>query len=247
MYEKHIDNYKFAQEYKAFTGGIEWLGMFPRDPPRHKIYAADFFGQQHHMKSKETQFVEMPPWGELPAVKPKARKEDEDIPLKKYRRGSELEVTLTAVSCAPRVFEINNFISHTEADHILMLANRTHELHRSSTGDGGGKSSDHDNTRTSLNTWINRSESPIIDAIYRRVADILQIDEALLRERSPDEHPELGTKSSIGEQIQMVHYDSGQEYTPHHDFGYNKMNDPLQPSRSINILLYLNDVEEGGK
>ena len=247
MYEKHLDNIKFAEEYKAFTGGVEWLGMYPRDPPRHKIYAADYFGQEHHVKTKETQFVEMPPWEELPRIKPKARKEDEDIPLKTYRSSNPtLNVTLKAVSCAPRVFEIKNFISNAEADHILMLANRTHELHHSKTG-GSGRPSDHDGTRTSLNTWVQREESPIIDTIYRRVADVLQIDEALLRRRSPEEHPDLGTKSSIAEQLQMVHYDVGQEYTAHHDFGYNKMSDMHQPSRSINVLLYLNDVEEGGE
>eukprot|EP00804_Cyclotella_cryptica_P001071 CCRYP_008370-RA/>CCRYP_008370-RA protein AED:0.43 eAED:0.43 QI:0/-1/0/1/-1/1/1/0/110 len=45
----------------------------------------------------------------------------------------------------------------------------------------------------------------------------------------------------------MVHYDPGQEYTAHHDFGYNQMSHPNQPSRSINVLLYLNDVEQGGE
>lgn len=135
----------------------------------------------------------------------------------------------------------------TEADHILMLANRTHEMHQSTTGDSGGRPSDHDNTRTSQNTWVAREESPIIDTIYRRVADAVQIDEALLRRRLPEEHPEIKTKGSIAEQLQMVHYSPGEEYTAHHDFGYNKMHLPHQPSRSINMLLYLNDVEEGGE
>lgn len=45
----------------------------------------------------------------------------------------------------------------------------------------------------------------------------------------------------------MVHYEVGQEYTAHHDFGYSQMSDPYEPSRSINVLLYLNDVEEGGE
>ncbi|KAL3799847.1 hypothetical protein ACHAWO_009968 [Cyclotella atomus] len=33
----------------------------------------------------------------------------------------------------------------------------------------------------------------------------------------------------------------------HHDFGYDRMSSVHQPSRSINVLLYLNDVEEGGE
>ena len=214
MYDRHIDNYKFSDEYKSFTSGVEWLGMYGRDPPNHRIYSAEYFGQEHHVRTTETQFVRMPPWDELPRIEPKARVEEDAIPLKEYRSSdAALELALKAVSCAPRVFEIKDFISHTEADHILMLANRTHELHRSTTGSGGGeRPSDHYSTRTSLNTWVKREESPIVDTIYRRVADVLQIDEALLRRRSPEEHPELGTKSSIAEQLQMVHYGEIESY-----------------------------------
>jgi prolyl 4-hydroxylase len=246
LYQKHRANLEFGKAYRNFTGR-EWLAMHPRDPPRHKIWQADYFGQEHHVITKETQFIQQPPWDELPRISSAARKEDEEIALKQYRSPeSTLNITLKAVSCAPPIFEMRNFISHAEADHILMLTNRTHELHRSSTGDSRNPS-EHDNTRTSLNTWVYREETPIIDAIYRRVADVLQMDESLLRRRQPDEHPELGVRGSIAEPLQMVHYDPGQEYTAHHDFGYNQMSDPNQPSRSINVLLYLNDVEEGGE
>ena len=246
MYKKHLENLKFGEEYKEFTG-IEWLSMFPRDAPRHKIWSADFFGQEHHVTTHQTQFIRMPSWDQLPRVNPMLKRDDREVPLKEYRSlEPTLEITLRAVSCAPRIFEMRNFISHVEADHILMLTNRTHNLHRSTTGNSG-RPSDHDSTRTSLNTWIDREESPIIDTIYRRVADVLQMDESLLRRRRPEEHPEIGTKSSIAEPLQMVHYDVGQEYTAHHDFGYDKMIAPYEPSRSINVLLYLNDVEEGGE
>jgi prolyl 4-hydroxylase len=247
FWRKHKYNIEFGEDYKAFTNGVEWLGMYGRDPPRHKIWAADYFGQEHHVTTKETQFIEQPPWDELPSITPAARKEDEEVPLKQYRSPeSTMNITLKAVSCAPRIFEMRNFISHAEADHILMLSNRTHELHRSSTGDSK-QPSEHDNTRTSENTWVYRHETPIIDAAYRRVADVLQVDEALLRQRQNDEWPDFGTKSTIAEPLQLVHYFPGQEYTSHHDFGYDRMSSVHQPSRSINVLLYLNDVEEGGE
>lgn len=211
FYHKHRYNLEFAEEYKAFTGGVEWLGMYGRNPPRHKIWAADYFGQEHHVTTKETQFIEQPPWDELPRASPSERKDNEEVPLKQYRSPeSAFNITLKAVSCAPRIFEIPNFISHTEADHILMLTNRTHELHRSSTGDSK-RPSDHDSTRTSTNTWVYRHETPIIDSIYRRVSDLLQLDEALLRSRRIDEHPEISTKSSIAEPLQMVHYEPGEQ------------------------------------
>jgi len=249
MYSKHLYNLQFMDKYKEFTGN-EWLAFYPRDPPRHKIWPADYFGQEHRVQTSETQFVAMPPWEELRSYEldHQKRKESDEIPLRQYRSPEPtMDITLTAVSCAPRIFEIQNFISHTEADHILMLTNRTHDLRPSTTGDSR-RPSDHDNTRTSLNTWVDREESPIIDAIYRRVADLLEMDEALLRKRTPEEHPELGSiKGSIAEPLQMVHYEVGQEYTAHHDFGYSQMSDPYEPSRSINVLLYLNDVEEGGE
>lgn len=246
IYQRHKENLRFAEEYRNFTG-TEWLAMYPRDAPRHKIWSAEYFGQEHYVRTKETQFIEMPPWDDLHRISPVLRTEDDELPLKKYRSpNATLDITLRTVSCSPRIFELEHFISDVEADHILMLTNRTHELHRSSTGDSSHHS-DHDSTRTSMNTWIYREETAIIDTIYRRVADVLRIDEALLRRRQPDEHPRLGTRSSIAEPLQMVHYDPGEEYTAHHDFGYTHMSAPHQPSRSINMLLYLNDVEEGGE
>jgi hypothetical protein len=48
-----------------------------------------------------------------------------------------------------------------------------------------------------------------IDAIYRRAADLMRIDEALLRHRG-DGSTDLGTEKSLAEQLQLVHYNVGQ-------------------------------------
>lgn len=81
-----------------------------------------------------------------------------------------------------------------------------------------------------------------MDAIIRRGADVLQIDEAMFRHRDPDEINLFYTSSSspITEELQIVHYDVGQEYTAHHDFGFPDST-PNAPSRSINLCFYLND------
>ena len=71
-------------------------------------------------------------------------------------------------------------------------------------------------TRTSLNSWLPRETSPITDAIYRRAADLMRIDEALLRDRAKDEFPEWPTRHTLAESLQLVHYDMGQKYTAHH-------------------------------
>jgi len=80
-----------------------------------------------------------------------------------------------------------------------------------------------------------------VDAIYRRAADLLRMDEALMRFRGDGEYPELGTESSIAESLQLVRYVDGQEYTAHHDFGYSEVDDRLQPNRFATVLFYLNE------
>ena len=100
--------------------------------------------------------------------------------------------------------------------------------------------------KPSLNTWVYREKDAVIDAIYRRAGDVLRIDEALLRNRSPEEHTDIKTKQTMAEALQLVHYDPGQEYTAHHDFGYASINDPDQPARFATLLLYLNEGMQGG-
>jgi prolyl 4-hydroxylase len=149
-----------------------------------------------------------------------ARRLDNNAPrmLQEYRNrdGAFLNMTLKVMSIAPKVYEINNFLSDAEVEHILKLAQGI-DLRLSSTGDSKrGEEVVEENsrrTRTSYNSWVPREKSPIIDSIYRRAADLMRIDEALLRHRSKDERPDVIGQQSMGEQLQLVHYDIGQEYT----------------------------------
>lgn len=153
------------------------------------------------------------------------------------------------VGCsAPRAFEIDNFLSQTEVDHIMYLTTGM-KLHRSTTAGGSDRDASRDSTastRTSLNTWVYREKDTIVDTIYRRAADLLRIDEALLRPRSKDEYPHMKNSKSLAEALQLVHYDVGQEYTAHHDFGYADFSNKAQPARFATLLLYLNEGMEGG-
>jgi prolyl 4-hydroxylase len=81
-----------------------------------------------------------------------------------------------------------------------------------------------------------------MDAILRRGADVLNIDEAMFRPRDAADgmNSYTSNKNPINEDLQIVHYDQGQQYTAHHDFGYPDTR-PNAPSRSINLCLYLND------
>ncbi len=142
-----------------------------------------------------------------------------------------MHLELEVISLAPRAFIINHFLSDYECDEIIRLAQPS--LHHSEVGDvetGNFES----NTRTSRNTWLSRSTTPLTDTLYRRAADLLQIDETHL------------WRNHGAEDIQVVHYTHGQKYDSHHDWGVSG----YPESRYITLLLYLNDmasIDAGGE
>jgi len=226
LYKEHKYNLEFATKYKNFTGGSDWLGMYGMSKPWHPIWRADYLGQEHIVETKETQFLEVPPSllrrnGRPYAVK---RNSTEDVAFPEYRMPQEtMNITIRAVSVEPRAFQLDNFLSQAEVDHVIDIVKR-HSMKRSTTGsmsssdDESVKVSD---VRTSKNTWVARDESPVLDAIYRRAADALRLDESLLRKRSPkepvpkmlqglDEHRQ---RAAVNEDFQIVHYGKTEEYT----------------------------------
>jgi len=243
MYTLQKENLDFAAAYREKTGR-DWLALFRRRGRPYPLWEADYFGQQHIVTTTETHFESFPPDTDLtPVVQSTDYRR-----LQEYRSAApQLNLTLKVLSCEPRVFEIQNFLSSTEVHHILELATGM-KLRRSTTRAGtGATETTSEATRTSRNTWVSRQKSPIIDAIYRRSAHLLQLDEALLRRRNETEFPNLGTKTSIAEDLQLVHYDVSQQYTPHHDFSIPSAQAAGQPSRFATILFYLNDDMKGGE
>lgn len=244
-------NRDFSQKYYEFTGR-EYMTIYPRPKPLHFMWPADFFGQIHWVTSPETQFHTLPSSDRLQPIRlhPLQRAEGNHTRALQEYRGTEeyLNFTIQVKSCAPRVYEIENFLSETEVDYIVHYAQSV-DMKQSSTGNPYEKngSEKKTKTRTSYNTWVSRETNPIFDAIYRRAAHVLRIDEGLFRQRDPSEHTYMRTLSTVAEQLQLVHYDKYQEYTAHHDFGYASVTDRMQPARFATLLLYLNDVEEGGE
>ncbi|KAG7369976.1 2OG-Fe(II) oxygenase superfamily-domain containing protein [Nitzschia inconspicua] len=262
QYDKWRKTLLFNEQYLNFTGRsylANYLDDGPRKAPSHFMWPADYFGQEHWVVTKETHFDRLPPSDDLDPIlitgTKRVLKDGDPRILQEYRVKDEpyMNMTLKVLSVIPRVFEIQNFLSPTEIDHILDLAGGI-ELHESTTGDvGTDRGSDRTKglerktkTRTSKNSWVPREKSPIIDAIYRRAADLTRIDEALLRSRDKDEHPEVPTKRKVCEELQLVHYGPEQEYTAHHDFGHTHIDDNLAGARFATILFYLNEGMEGG-
>lgn len=263
LYDKWRKTLSFHEQYKNFTGR-SYLSNYPRDPPRHFMWPAEYFGQEHWATTRETHFDEslLPTASTFDPIlvrSPKERilKESDPLPLAEYRdpkEGDMLNMTLKVISCSPRVLEIPNFLSPAEVRHVLELAQGM-DLSESTTGDvglgskSGGKpdESNRVKTRTSFNAWVPRERTPVVDAIYRRSADLLRMDEALLRHRDKSEFPDWPSRKPIAEALQLVHYGRTQEYTAHHDFGYGDIQKETNEARFATLLFYLNEGMEGGE
>jgi prolyl 4-hydroxylase len=248
LYTLQKNNLAFATQYRDVTGR-DWIVLYgKREATRYPIWPANYFGQTHDITTKETHFVQHPSADTLKQQQSWFKSKYEYRRLQELRSPEEtLNLTLEVISCEPRAFEIKNFLSETEVDHIMEIATGV-KLHQSTTRAGASGEARTDlATRTSRNTWISRERSPVIDSIYRRAADLLQIDESLMRKRNESEFPDMETKTSIAERLQLVHYDVGQQYTPHHDFSMPPMTKDKQPARYATILFYLNDDTTGLK
>jgi prolyl 4-hydroxylase len=224
------------------------------------MWGGEYFGQTHSILTQETHFITEPPKNKLQPItaQGKKRRFTKDAPriLAEYRDREPLNLTLRVISVVPRTLQIDNFLSPVEVDHITELASGI-KLSLSGTGesDPGEKGikaeetvSSVKKTRTSYNSWVKRERSPIIDAIYRRAADLLKIDEALLRHRDKGEVPERDDHLlTLAEDLQLVNYKETQEYTSHHDFGYSRIGKDSQGARFATLLLYLNEGMIGGE
>jgi prolyl 4-hydroxylase len=256
LYHMQWQNKIFAEQYKIFTNGRDWLSLYKqKTAPRFHTWRADSIGQQHVVTTTEIHYVELPPKSELKrGTSVYGPRPDERGRARRHRhRDATLDLTLTVLSCSPRVFEIENFLSASEIQHLLNLAQTEKE-----DGDSGQQSlepstrhfayDDDDSSSNNnhiRNAWISRKTDIVTDAIYRRAADVLQMDEALLRWRRATEIPEFKESLiSVSEPLQLVYYTQGQEYKPHADFVIPGLVN-MQPSRFATMLFYLNTVHDG--
>eukprot|EP00798_Chlamydomonas_sp_ICE-L_P028071 gene28069-31175_t len=85
--------------------------------------------------------------------------------------------------------------------------------------------------RTSSGTFLELNQDPVITKLEKRVAQISLI---------PQENQEG---------FQVLHYELGQKYEPHHDSFADEWNARVEKGgqRVVTLLMYLKDVEEGGE
>lgn len=203
-YKEAVEELKFRTDYYE-KHNTPWLSHYPPVKPALSFWPADFVGQEHKLRSFVGYFNE------------DGTQSPEPVELK-----------IKVVSVQPRVVVIENLLSPAEIEHILNLGKGV--VRRSSVGSSSeGFQSD---TRTSDNGWISRKRSNLLNTVYDRFADVLNMTDAQASE---------GPNGNI-EQLQFVRYRVSQKYDPHHDFGYSGK--PEQ--RFSTLFIYLQPSAAGG-
>lgn len=133
------------------------------------------------------------------------------------------------ISHAPKVGIYHQFISQEEALHLIGLARS--RLAPSEVVSLEGSSSIYNPGRSSYTAFLKKSEDTIVKNIEERVAGL------------------LGCELSQIEPLQIVRYQFGQEYKPHHDyFSQEQLKIQNHNQREHTLLIYLNTLplEAGG-
>jgi len=203
----------FMRQYYQHYG-YPWLATYGRPAPVLNMWPAEYLGQTHTIRTRHGHWIC-----------------DDPTDAQKCHTDEALSVDLTVANHAdidgPRVFVIPDLMSDAECDHILRLGKSV--VRDSMVGqDGGGFKSQ---SRTSSTGWLDRATSPILQTLHRRFADVLGLDDARLHE------------GDLAEQLQVVRYEHGQLYFPHHDFGEDGTG---YGQRFLTLLLYVVVPEHGG-
>ena len=178
------------------------------------------------------QFVAKQPAAVARALPPPVRVPEPalaDSPSRLWAGDREVAVLLTLRN--PRVVVFGGFLSDDECDALVAAA--APRLARSETVIVETGGNEVNPARTSEGMFFGRGESPLCERIEARIAALLS-------------WPVVN-----GEGLQVLHYQPGAEYRPHHDYF-----DPAQPGMAAvlrrggqrvgTLLIYLNTPLQGG-
>jgi prolyl 4-hydroxylase len=145
--------------------------------------------------------------------------------------GGDRRVQVVMTLRNPRVVVFGGLLSDEECDAIVDLARP--RMVRSETVQTETGGSEVNSARTSRGMFFERGEHPVVARVEQRIARLL--DWPLLN----------------GEGLQVLHYQPGAEYQPHHDyFDPAKSGTPTIVARGGQrvgtLIMYLNSPEQGG-
>jgi prolyl 4-hydroxylase len=133
------------------------------------------------------------------------------------------EVQIIARLEEPCIVVLANVLSDEECDALIKLSKD--RMNRSKIGNTRNV----DDLRTSSSMFFEEAENDVVAKVEKRVSQIMNI---------PVEH---------GEGLQVLNYKIGQEYKAHFDFFRSASHKPVNNPRISTLVMYLNDVEEGGE
>lgn len=134
---------------------------------------------------------------------------------------------MRVLSWEPRIMHYRRFLTTEECEHLKVKA--APRLARSDVADSVTGKQLVSNVRTSKGMFFTRNEDDIITRVEARVAAVTML---------PPGH---------AESMQVLHYQSTEEYRPHHDYFSFEGRDANGGNRIATVLMYLTDVEAGGE
>eukprot|EP00584_Thalassiosira_punctigera_P024711 CAMPEP_0172554422 /NCGR_PEP_ID=MMETSP1067-20121228/54494_1 /TAXON_ID=265564 ORGANISM="Thalassiosira punctigera, Strain Tpunct2005C2" /NCGR_SAMPLE_ID=MMETSP1067 /ASSEMBLY_ACC=CAM_ASM_000444 /LENGTH=492 /DNA_ID=CAMNT_0013342791 /DNA_START=82 /DNA_END=1560 /DNA_ORIENTATION=- len=134
----------------------------------------------------------------------------------------------------PWVITFENFLSEEECKHVIQLGYKSKYERSEDVGDvqpDGSYDSVRSTGRTSENAWCsyrgNCRDDMIVQSIHHRIEMV------------------TGIPANHSEDLQLLKYEHGQYYRPHHDY-IEHQRDRRSGPRILTFFLYLSDLEEGG-
>ncbi|MCM3213224.1 2OG-Fe(II) oxygenase [Niallia taxi] len=124
----------------------------------------------------------------------------------------------------PLIVVLDNVLSDQECNKLIEFSKDNLKRSKiSSSGEG-----EVNDIRTSSSMFFQGNENDILEKLEKRISAIMCV---------PIEH---------AEGIQILKYTPGQEYKAHFDF-FNSASKAAKNNRISTLVIYLNDVEEGGE
>ena len=279
--EAWMVNQSFSRDYLVKTRMV-WFANFPQpyndgsitasEKVSNHMWQADYVDQVHTFDTTNLYFAALPEKLErltMNDYEPDIERQ-RLIAMEKFQSPSlkgelyadssnSMSLNLKVISCAPRVVEVRKFLSPIEVQHLINLAfgatgNIVMEPSKVSSQSKRMRGDAMAEVRSSRGGWIHREQDVVVDTIFRRVADLLNINESLMRDHYPsdglaDDIELPRTHDRVVEAMQLLRYEPGEGYTAHHDFTFPSVLSRYQPKRFASVLLYLTgegDIVQNG-
>lgn len=142
------------------------------------------------------------------------------LPIQSSYRIMEKEVHATILHECPLIVQFDQILTEEECGALIDLS--TNRLQRSKLA-----SKEISSIRTSSGMFFEIDEHPLVTQIEQKISSLIQVP------------------IQFFEGLQILHYEPGQKFDSHLDY-FSLQHPSSENNRISTIIMYLNDVEEGG-